>query len=183
MADTAWVDPNDDTAEDLEYFSEVLDGAELTGKEPKFLKFEQLDIPPAELSDKKVDELIAMYIATRNQLATDRKAYKHREEKMKLHMSIIGLLLHDKGKMSGVDSFKTEAGTAYKKKTEKYGIQVWEEFTAWLDQTKNFHVLQKRVSPVACREIREQEGAVPPGVSYFEEETFAVRSPTVRKRE
>jgi hypothetical protein len=175
MAD--WNDDDDDD----DYFSETDEGVELTGNEPRFINMEIMGLSPADLAALKVDELIMMYRQVRDQLATDRKGYKTREARMKTHMSIISMLLRDRGDQLGVDSFKTDNGTAYRNLKEKFPVESWEALVAYIKETGNFHIVQKRVSPNAIKEIRTTEGALPPGVGCLPEVEFAVRSPTKRK--
>lgn len=178
---SAWNDPEDeDPFEDEGYFAEVDEG-DLTGKDPRFFKIDSLDLAPDVMATMKVDDLIGLYIDARNQLATDRKGYKAREAKVKTHLSVISMLLRDKGDTLGVDNFKTERGTAFRNKKEKFSIPMWEDLVNYIKATGNFQVLQKRVSPNAVKDIRDEEGALPPGIDSFTEVEFAVRSPTVRK--
>lgn len=173
-----WKDSDED---DDDYFSEVVDDAELTDKEPKFFKIGSMGLSLDDLSAMKIDDLISTYIAARNQLATDRKGYKAREAKVKLHLGIISMQLLRRGDELGVDNFKTASGTAFRNKKESFRIVNWDGFVEWLKQTHNFHVLQKRVSPNAVKDVRTEEGSLPPGVEPFTEIEFAVRSPTSRK--
>lgn len=176
MAD--WNEDDDD--EDVGYET-ILEGAEQTGLEAKFVKLPALNIAPDELAAMTVIDMIATYKALRDQLATDRKGYKAREIQIKVMLSNIGLLLYDKGKQLGVDSFATEAGTAYKHKSTKYRLPGWDEFWNYVRTTNNPQLLQKRISPTAAAEIIREEGSIP-GVEVYTEETFSVRSPTARKK-
>jgi hypothetical protein len=173
-------DPELEEEED-DYFSEAFDDAELTGKEPKFVKLETLDTEPSVLSAMKVDELVKMYVEERNQLATDRKGYKAREMRIKTHIALLGTILKDKGEVLGVDSFATPFGTAFKKLKEQFRVGNWEGLVEYVKNTGNFQILQKRVSPNAVKEIREVDGDLPPGIDYVSITEFSVRSPTVRK--
>jgi hypothetical protein len=173
-----WRDPDDE--EDEEYFPEISDD-ELTGNEPRFIRIESLNMPNDEMAKLKVDELIETYIAARNQLATDRKGYKARELAVKTHLSVISMLLRDQGDTIGVESFRTDKGTAYRNVKEKFTVETWDSLVQYLKDTGNFHVLQKRVSPNAIKEIRATDGALPPGIGSLVEVEFAVRSPTSRK--
>lgn len=176
-------DPDEDEDDfDAEgYFSDVSD-EDYTGKNPKFFKTPELDIPPADLSNSTVEELITMYRAIRDQLATDRKGYKTREARMKTQLSIISMILRDKGDQAGVDSFGTPAGTAFRAKKETFTISDWEAFVQYIKNTGYFHIIQKRVSPNAIKEVRTNDGDLPPGVACLTEVEFSVRSPTARKR-
>jgi len=178
-----WQDPNDVDADDDEYFAEVLDDVELTGSEPRFVKIDSMSLESVEIDGKRVDELISMYIAARNQLATDRKGYKAREAKVKLHLQVISMILMDKAdKAGGVDTLATDKGTAYRKIKETFNVSVWDDLCAYVKLTGNFSVLQKRVSPNAVKDVREQEGELPGGIESRVETEFAVRSPTASRK-
>lgn len=192
-------DDFDDESDEFESWNED-DGAD-TGKSPKFVRVPEARLSPAELSELRVDDLVKAYRAVRDQLTTDRRAYKSREAAMKTQLQIISMQLRDRGDQFGVDSFATPFGTAFRKLKEKFSIQGWDAFVEWLDRTKNFHVLQKRVSPNAVREIRDElmatvsaaratahdespitdEEVLPPGVTVLKEIEFAVRAPTASK--
>lgn len=174
--------PEDEEEEDDGYFSEVLTDADLTGLEPKFVRIQAMETPPSEIARLKVDDLIQMYRDCRDQLASDRKGYKAREARIKTHLSIISMSLRDMGDTLGVDTFSTTAGTAYRNKKEKFTIPRWEELVGYIQSTGNFHILQKRVSPLAVKEIRSTDGSLPDGLESIVEVEFAVRSPTARKR-
>ena len=173
----------DETTEDDDYFSEV-DNGEDTGKSPKFFAEPGLALTPAQITEMKVDDLFKTYIGLRDQLATDRKGYKSREERMKSQMLTIGGILLTRCDQLGVESLSASTGTGYKSKKERLRVATggWDELTAWVKETGNFQVLQRRVSPDAVREVRDDTGELPPGVESTPDISFVVRSPTTRKR-
>lgn len=174
---------DEDDIEEEGYFSEVDEGAD-TGKSPKFFKLETLELAPVQLHDLKVDDLFKTYIGIRDQLATDRKGYKAREARLKSQMATISGILLTRSQELGVESLSASTGTGYQQTRERLKVAPdgWDALTAWLLETGNFQVIQRRVSPDAVREIREDTGSLPPGVESTSELTFVVRSPTVRKR-
>jgi hypothetical protein len=176
-------DPELEDEEDDEYFSEVLEDYEPTGREPKFVALPTLDTPPAQLMEMGVDQLVRTYIEERNQLGTDRKNYKAREARIKAHMALISTVLKDKAERAGnVESFSTPFGTAFKKAVTQFRVQDWAALTTFVYQTNNFSILQKRVSPNAVKEVLEADGAYPPGLDVIERTEFAVRVPTARRK-
>lgn len=180
---TGWIDPDGDDPDD-EYFSELdSDDINYTGKEPRFLKIDTLETAPNDLVALGVDKLIQMYRDERDQLATDRKGYKAREAKVKLHLSIISMVLRDRADAAGgVDNFSTPNGTAFRNTKEYFKVSDWTDFSSYVLKTGNVQLLQKRVSPNAVKELREMEGQLPPGIENRVEVEFSVRSPTARKR-
>lgn len=173
----------DDSLDDEDgYFAEVDEG-DPTGKEPKFVKLDGLNLPPAELQVMKVDDLFTEYIGLRNQLTTDRRGYKAREAKVKQQMMTIAAVLLNKSQELGVNSLSSSTGTGYQQTKERLSVAPdgWGNLTEWVLKTGNFQVLQKRVSPDAAKEVREETGELPPGIESVKELTFVVRSPTARK--
>lgn len=165
-----------------EYFAEVDEG-ESTGKEPKFLKLDALALAPVQLDGLKVDELFATYIGLRNQLTTDRQGWKAREAKVKAQMLTIGSVLLNRTISLGVTALSGATGSGYQQSKERIKVAPdgWETFCKWLDETKNYQTVQKRVSSDAVKEIREATGSLPPGLETQTELTFVVRSPSARK--
>ena len=201
-------DDEDDFDPNAEYLSEALIDAIPTKYDPKFVLVPEMALSAIQIEEMKVNDLIAAYIALRNQLATDRKGYKSREERMKTQMTVVSMALRAKGDELGVDNFKTDLGTAYRNRTEKIRVGDWDQFLPWMIESGNFHLVQKRVSPNLVKEVRNKaladaegeldhrlEGealaaerariaqeAMPPGLVSVPEETFAVRSPAARKK-
>jgi hypothetical protein len=174
---TDWIDPDE---EDDEYFAEITD-VQPTGKDLWFFKIDALDTPPAALGEMSVADLVKMYRDVRDQLATDRTGWKAREIRVKTHLMIISMQLRDRGDTMGVLSFATPNGTAYRNTKEKFPISDWSALSKWVLATGNVHVLQKRLSPNAVKDVRDEVGELPPGVDSLKEIEFAVRSPTARK--
>lgn len=165
--------------DDDEYFLEVTE-EDLTGKEPRFFKLPEAEATSEELEAHKVDELVRMYREIRGQMATDSKSWKARQARLKLKLAIISSVLLHRGDLAGVDSFATSHGTAFRQKKEKFPVMEWKELCDYIIKTGNFQILQKRTSPNAVKEIREVDGAIPPGVGLLDEEVFSVRAPTKR---
>ena len=181
-----WRGPDEDDEDDDSDYTSSLEGADLTDQDPRFFKVPELKISADELSAMKIDELIKAYINIRNQLATYRKGYKKREADMKLQISVISMTLRFKGDQLGVDSFASPLGTAYRNKKTSFRVGDWDALSKYVLSTGNIHILQKRVSPNAVKEIQETESTADkpffvPGVDAIPTEEFAVRSPTKRK--
>lgn len=173
-------DFDDSGFEEDGYFSE-LDDYEDTGRRPKFFRTPETTMNFENFQEMKVDDLILAYRNLRDQLGTDRKGYKAREQFMKDKMSTISMVLRDRADTIGVESFKTNFGTAYRNVKVKFQVPGWLDLVEYVKRTSNFQLFQKRVSPNAVKEIETETGELPPGVEKLVEVEFAVRSPTVRK--
>ena len=132
---------------------------------------------------KSIDEAIEAYVATRDELRAKQQAFKLEEDSMKLRMEQISMWLRDKADELGVDSFKTQFGTAYRSVKTSYRVATggWDTFIGWVKETGNFQCLEKRVAKLATKEIHDDTGAIPPGLDYVAEVEFDVRRPTKAK--
>ena len=163
------------------YVEPYMQDATPTDKVPKFWHVESLNYSPEAIAELRVDQLVKIYIEERNQLATDRRGFDARETQVKEHMSNIALELKRRADVAGVNNMSTEFGTAFRRTSERFPVENWEDLSKYVLETGNVHVLQKRVAPNAVREIREQDGSLPPGVGYVAIEECAVRSPVARR--
>ena len=132
---------------------------------------------------KSIDEAIEAYVNTRDELRAKQQAFKLEEDAMKLRMEQISMWLRDKADELGVDSFKTQFGTAYRSVKTSYRVATggWDNFIGWVKETGNFQCLEKRVAKLATKEIHDDTGEIPPGLDYVAEVEFDVRRPTKAK--
>ena len=132
---------------------------------------------------KSIDEAIEAYVNTRDDLRAKQQAFKLEEDAMKLRMEQISMWLRDKADELGVDSFKTQFGTAYRSVKTSYRVATggWDAFIGWVKETGNFQCLEKRVAKLATKEIHDDTGEIPPGLDYVAEVEFDVRRPTKAK--
>ncbi len=92
-------------------------------------------------------------------------------EKMFLVENYLLLQLNNQG----VESMKTDVGTAYKSTTTKAKIIDWDVALAYIKKNELFHMLEKRISKVAVEEFIEAQGSPPPGVDITQEVKVNVR--------
>jgi hypothetical protein len=159
---------------------EMLDLVKQGLTEPLFPEIPTLKIGLEQIQQMPIDDLVAMYIAERRQLAVERHAYEAREAEFKNHMELISMELCARGDKLGVDSFKTAAGTAYRNVKRSFNIINWDSLTQYVKETGNFQVFQKRLSPNSVKDIESTDGKLPPGVEPYTEVEFNVRSPVAR---
>ena len=130
-----------------------------------------------DISFSSIDDAINVYVATRDVLAEERKAYNTYEAKAKNYMDRIEMFIKDKADEIGVDSFKTKSGTAYRTVKTSYRVGNWDAYLNWLKETNNFQCLEKRAAKNAVKEIHDETGEIPPGLEYVAEVAFDVRRP------
>jgi len=61
----------------------------------------------------------------------------------------------------GVSKSTGKVASASINESTSFNTQDWDAFTAYVSKTKQFHLLQRRVSDPAMRELLEKKGAIP----------------------
>lgn len=146
------------------------------------LKLPKFDTTPEGVPVfKSIDEAVRVYIEHRNALKAYMARVKIVEETTKSDMAKISMWMRDKADELGIDSFKTQYGTAFRNVKTSYRMGDWNEFIKWVVETGNTQCLEKRVAKNSTKEIHDADGIVPPGINYSAEVEFDVRSPIKRK--
>ena len=130
---------------------------------------------------KSIDAAIHRYIEGRNALKIHMSTALATENAVKEELSKISMWLRDKGDELGIDSFKSQYGTAYRSVKVSYRMGDWNQFIQWVKANDAFQCLEKRVAKNATKEIHDDTGEVPPGIEYVTEVEFDVRAPIKSK--
>lgn len=130
-----------------------------------------------------IQQAVGNYVAYRDMLGIERKAWEDHETKVKEEMTRISMWLRDKGDELGVDSFNTPYGTAYRNVKVAYRVEPegWEKFAEWMRETDNMQCVEKRPAKLSVKEIYDETGELPPGLVEWVEVEFNVRRPTKSK--
>lgn len=76
----------------------------------------------------------------------------------------------------GVESLRTEAGTAYKTVKRFTPVGNWDAALDFIKTNQLWHFLERRVSSGAVTEyMNEHQGVVPPGINLREEQAINIR--------
>ncbi len=128
-----------------------------------------------------IQSAVGNYVELRDLLSVNRKAWEDYEANVKDEMTRISMYLRDRGDELGVDSFNTQYGTAYRNVKTSYRIESWEDYSAWMRDTDNMQCVEKRAAKLAVKDILDETGMLPPGLTEFVEVEFNVRRPTKQK--
>lgn len=79
---------------------------------------------------------------------------------------------------TGMESFRTAAGTAYKNARTSATIADWDSFFAFVTGQEAWHMLEKRVSKTAVEAHKSETGDLPPGINWSSTLEVGVRRPT-----
>ncbi|MGW8177830.1 MAG: hypothetical protein ACWGQW_03435 [bacterium] len=130
----------------------------------------------------KVDDLIDEYICIRDDLDRCRKEFKEFEAECKERMAGLEMQLLEISNDTGVDSFKTKYGTAFR--TTKDYARIAPGARGQLDEyvlrTGNLQIYTSHISKIAVKELMAAENLNPAeaGIDYVQEDVIQVRKPT-----
>lgn len=152
--------------------SEEKDSSVLPSKYPKVPGLEE------DLNFSTLNEAIGTYVATRDALDVERKAYNFYEANAKAYMARIEGFIREKADELGMDSIRTESGTAYRSVKTQYRVADWDAFWQYIKANDYSHCVEKRAAKLAVKEIHDETGELPPGLDYHTEVVFDVRRPS-----
>ena len=125
----------------------------------------------------KLDELVANYIKLRDKKSQLKKQYDEKVAKVDAVMDKMDAIILTTFQDSGIDSARTDAGTAYISTRTSATVGSREEFLSWVlqDPDERSIVLENRVSKVAVEQFKAANDDLPPGINFRSEVTVGVR--------
>ena len=126
--------------------------------------------------DISVDKLVAAYIKIRNAKETLTAEYDEKIAAFDADMKTLKEKLLEISKESGVTSFKTEYGTAYRTIKNRYWTNDWASFYSFMREHGAMELLEKRIHQTNMREFLEDHPeAHPPGLNVDQEYEITIR--------
>ena len=125
----------------------------------------------------KLDELVANYIKLRDKKSLLKKQYDEKVAKVDAVMDKMEAIILKTFQDSGIDSARTDAGTAYISTRTSATVGSREELFQWIqkDFDERSIFLENRVSKVAVEQYKAANDDLPPGVNFRSEVTVGVR--------
>jgi hypothetical protein len=123
----------------------------------------------------KLSELVAKYIELRDKKSQIKAEYDGKVAKLDDILDKIESTLLKTFDQAGMDSVKTEFGTAYTSTRTTSSIADPDVFMTFCKANDAWHMLEKRVSKIAVEQYKAEHNDVPPGVNYRAERTVNVR--------
>lgn len=123
----------------------------------------------------KLSELVAKYIELRDKKAQIKAEYDGKVAKLDENLDKIEAVLLKTFDSTGMESVKTEFGTAYTSTRTTASVADPDAFMTYCKANDAWHLLEKRVSKVAVEQYKDEHQDVPPGVSYRAERTVNIR--------
>lgn len=122
-----------------------------------------------------VNEMVETYIALRDARDAKRAAQKAEMAPYEKALSDIEAKLLDQFSKLGVESMRTDAGTAFKSTRTSATVADWDVLLRFIVRQDMWNMLERRVSKEAVTQFREAHDDLPPGVNWREEVTINVR--------
>ena len=125
----------------------------------------------------KLDELVANYIKLRDRKSLLKKQYDEKVAKVDAVMDKMEAIILKTFQDSGIDSARTDAGTAYISTRTSATVASREELFQWIqeDFEERSIFLENRVSKVAVEQFKAANDDLPPGVNFRSELVVGVR--------
>lgn len=125
----------------------------------------------------KLDELVANYIKLRDRKSQLKKQYDEKVAKVDAVMDKMEAIILKTFQDSGIDSARTDAGTAYISTRTSATVGSREELFQWIqeDFEERSIFLENRVSKVAVEQFKAANDDLPPGVNFRSELVVGVR--------
>ena len=126
--------------------------------------------------DKAIDKIVAVYIKIRNAKEDLAREYDDKIAALDEQMRTLKEELLKISKETGVTSFKTDNGTAYRTIKNRYWTNDWESFYGFMREHGAMELLEKRIHQTNMREFLEGRPDVhPPGLNVDQEYEITIR--------
>jgi hypothetical protein len=123
----------------------------------------------------KMSDLVAKYIALRDKKAEYKAAYDAKVALIDETLDKIEAKLLQVFDDTGMDSVKTEAGTAYKSTRVSVTTGDKDAFMEFVRTNDEWPLLEVRPSKSAVEEYRQQHDDLPPGINWRAEQVVNIR--------
>jgi len=126
--------------------------------------------------DKAIDKIVAVYIKIRNAKEDLTREYDAKVATLDDQMRTLKEELLKISKETGVTSFKTENGTAYRTIKNRYWTNDWESFYGFMREHGTMELLEKRIHQTNMREfLGDRPDVHPPGLNVDQEYEITIR--------
>lgn len=123
----------------------------------------------------KLDKIVERYVQLRDRKAEMKAAYEASVADITSAMNRLeGAILQTLNEQ-GVESVRTEAGTAMKIRSTSATVADWDSLLGFVRQNERWDMLEKRVSKTAVEQYRAANEDLPPGINYKEAITIGIR--------
>ena len=128
-----------------------------------------------------IEDLVSEYVTIRDKKAEVAAKAKELTARLDDKLAKIEMELMQRFDEMGVESVRTNAGTAYKSTKNQTSVGNWNDFLEFMQKTDNWHMAMKGCNKTAVMEYADSNDELPPGINLFSEVQILVNRPKVRR--
>jgi len=128
--------------------------------------------------DVSVDKLVSVYIKMRDERDRITREMNQQLENIQTQMNVVKTELLNICKETGVESFRTPYGTAYRTIKSRYWTNDWESFYKFMKENEAMELLEKRICQTNVKQFLEENPDTHPAGLQVEKE-YAI---TIKRR-
>ena len=126
-------------------------------------------------TEPKVEQIVERYIALRDRKAVLKKEYEASVKDLDTAMERVEDHLQSLMNRLGVESLRTEHGTAYQTIRTSATVADWALTLNWIRENEQWSMLEKRVSKTCVESYRDEHDDLPPGINWTEARTVNIK--------
>ena len=123
----------------------------------------------------QLDKIVERYVALRDRKAQMKKDFEESVAEITSAMDRLENAILQTLNEQGVESVRTQFGTAMKIRSTSVTVADKDSFKHWLHNTDQWHLADIRASKTAVEQFREENNDLPPGINYKEAITVGIR--------
>ena len=123
----------------------------------------------------KLSDLVAKYIELRDKKYELKHQYDFKAAQLDEVLGKIESKLLQVFDSAGMDSVKTEFGTAYASTRSTASVADKETFMNFIKENEEWSLMEVRAAKLAIEQYKTANGDLPPGVNYREERVVNIR--------
>ena len=132
----------------------------------------------SKLSEYSTGKLIGTYVKVRDKIKAEEMALKERMGPFQQLRAEIEAEIMTRSVAEGVDSFKSELGTAYISSRSDASVADRDALLEYVRENDLWHLLKISANPAGVREYMEETKEAVPGVNFSVTKTVGFRKPT-----
>ena len=128
------------------------------------------------MEDVPIEQIVTTYIKIRDKRDRLYQEFKENTAKLDEDMQILKHKIVELSKLTGVTSFSTPTGIAYRTVKNRYWTNDWESFYAFMQEQGSMELLEKRIHQTNIKEFMDSNPEVhPPGLNIDSEYEITIR--------
>lgn len=123
----------------------------------------------------KLNELVAKYIELRDKKYELKHQYDFKAAQLDEVLGKIENKLLQVFEQTGMDSCKTEFGTAYSSTRSTASVADKETFMNFIKENEEWSLMEVRAAKLAIEQYKDANGDLPPGINYRQERVVNIK--------